>query len=66
MAWELNRKTWPVDADGEHFSDLIGDGAAVLSGCPSFASTSITPALVDVATGEVHDEPEWKGNDCSD
>ena len=53
MAWELNRHTWPVD--GEDATTSVGDGAAVLSRCPSYAATSITPAL-DEATGEVHDE----------
>ena len=73
MAWELNKKTWPVDGDDEHLSDIVGGTAHIfpcpsydLSRCPSFASTSITPALVDVATGDIHDEPEWKGNECSD
>ena len=51
MAWELNRHTWPVD--GEDATTSVGDGAAVLSRCPSYAATSITPAL-DEETGEVH------------
>ena len=53
MASELNRHTWPVD--GEDATTSVGDGAAVLSRCPSYAATSITPAL-DEATGEVHGE----------
>ena len=52
MACELNRHTWPVD--GEDATTSVGDGPAVLSRCPSYAATSITPAL-DEETGEVHD-----------
>jgi len=61
MAWELNRHTRPVD--GEDATTSVGDGASVLSRCSSFASM---PSLEEVATGGVHDEPECKGNECSD
>ena len=61
MAWELNRHTWPVD--GEDATTSVGDGASVLSSCSSYGSM---PALENVHTGEVHVEPECKGNECSD
>ena len=44
--------------------DLI-DHADVVSCCPSNASTSVTPALVDVTAGDIHRETEYRGNDCS-
>ena len=53
MDWENNKRTWPCD--GGDATTSVGGGAAVLSRCPSYAATSITPAL-DEATGEVHDE----------
>ena len=53
------QKTCPVDGDDPP------DGTAYISRCPSHASTSITPALVDVATGDIYDEPVWKDNECS-
>ena len=61
MAWELNRHTRPVD--GEDATTSVGDGASVLSSCSSYGSM---PALENVHTGEVHVEPECKGNECSD
>ena len=56
MAWELNKQTWPVDGE-----DLPDD----ISRCPSHASTSITPALVDLATGDMYAGLVWKDNECS-
>ena len=52
MDWENNKRTWPCD--GEDATTSVGGGAAVLSRCPSYAATSITPAF-DEETGEVHD-----------
>ena len=52
-----NAQTCPVAGD-----ELPG---TVISPCPSYASTSITPALVDVATGDIYEEPVWEDNECS-
>ena len=64
MAFELHRHTRPLDGeDDEDLQERPADGASVLSSCSSYGSM---PALVDVHTGEVHVEPECKGNECSD
>ena len=66
MHWERQRLSWPADGEDEHVTHGGGAGACVLSRCPSYASTSVTPALVDEATGEIYHERKWEGTQCSD
>ena len=58
MDWSKQRRTWPADGVDDP------GGTAVLSRCPSHAST-VTQALVDVETGNIYDVPKWKDYECS-